>query len=422
MQISILQGSSFGTAVYVETHLPNTNVNGLVSLEIGAILLLPHELHRLGVDGRREVGKVQFYARRVVVVADTQLAEPEPAEGGLCPVHLGERGERHRRAVRDALRIDGNRAARRQRHTLRPGGAEAGIELGQAHLAEEHGARVAPEHLVDAARVLVGPGLDGFPGGFADGALVEQPAADALVGMAVVAGEGDAHLALAAVGLGDVEPAGALDLQDERVNGVGEPGDGLALQRGLGGGQGVDVFAAVPGLAGAQTGGRRVERRAVGGAGQAAGAEDGFVVAGEQALGQAAVALHDAVGLEAALDPGALFGGRGDGERARFVAEHGMAGDRPFTAAQPGVPGFVQAVLPPAGQFAPAHRRPQALAALQGGRQRAAVDHAGHVHRRARGHGNGRARREQAAYNAGRQPTSPPTAPTGPTCHDFAVA
>ncbi len=36
MQISILQGSSFGTAVYVETHLPNTNVNGLVSLEIGA--------------------------------------------------------------------------------------------------------------------------------------------------------------------------------------------------------------------------------------------------------------------------------------------------------------------------------------------------------------------------------------------------
>ena len=35
MQISILQGSSSGTAVYVETQTPSTNANGLVSLEIG---------------------------------------------------------------------------------------------------------------------------------------------------------------------------------------------------------------------------------------------------------------------------------------------------------------------------------------------------------------------------------------------------
>jgi hypothetical protein len=35
MQISILQGSSSGTAVYVETQTPTTNVNGLVSIEIG---------------------------------------------------------------------------------------------------------------------------------------------------------------------------------------------------------------------------------------------------------------------------------------------------------------------------------------------------------------------------------------------------
>ncbi|MFW5835373.1 MAG: hypothetical protein ACOCU3_00310 [bacterium] len=35
MQISILQGSASGTAVYVETHTPNTNPNGLVSIEIG---------------------------------------------------------------------------------------------------------------------------------------------------------------------------------------------------------------------------------------------------------------------------------------------------------------------------------------------------------------------------------------------------
>jgi uncharacterized protein (TIGR02145 family) len=35
MQISILQGSASGTAVYVETQEPTTNANGLVSLEIG---------------------------------------------------------------------------------------------------------------------------------------------------------------------------------------------------------------------------------------------------------------------------------------------------------------------------------------------------------------------------------------------------
>jgi hypothetical protein len=35
MQISVLQGSSTGTAVYVETQTPSTNANGLVSLEIG---------------------------------------------------------------------------------------------------------------------------------------------------------------------------------------------------------------------------------------------------------------------------------------------------------------------------------------------------------------------------------------------------
>lgn len=35
MQISILQGSTSGTAVYVERHFPTTNINGLVSIEIG---------------------------------------------------------------------------------------------------------------------------------------------------------------------------------------------------------------------------------------------------------------------------------------------------------------------------------------------------------------------------------------------------
>jgi hypothetical protein len=36
MQISILQGSATGTAVYAETQTPSTNANGLVSVEIGS--------------------------------------------------------------------------------------------------------------------------------------------------------------------------------------------------------------------------------------------------------------------------------------------------------------------------------------------------------------------------------------------------
>ena len=36
LQLSILQGSVTGTAVYVETQTPTTNINGLVSIEIGS--------------------------------------------------------------------------------------------------------------------------------------------------------------------------------------------------------------------------------------------------------------------------------------------------------------------------------------------------------------------------------------------------
>ena len=35
MQLSILEGSASGTAIYVETQSPTTNINGLISLEIG---------------------------------------------------------------------------------------------------------------------------------------------------------------------------------------------------------------------------------------------------------------------------------------------------------------------------------------------------------------------------------------------------
>jgi outer membrane lipoprotein-sorting protein len=35
MQISIIQGSASGSSVYVETQIPTSNMNGLVSIEIG---------------------------------------------------------------------------------------------------------------------------------------------------------------------------------------------------------------------------------------------------------------------------------------------------------------------------------------------------------------------------------------------------
>jgi len=35
MRISILQNTTTGTAVYVETHTPTSNENGLVSIEVG---------------------------------------------------------------------------------------------------------------------------------------------------------------------------------------------------------------------------------------------------------------------------------------------------------------------------------------------------------------------------------------------------
>jgi hypothetical protein len=35
IQISILQGTASGTAAYIETHSPTTNINGLITLEIG---------------------------------------------------------------------------------------------------------------------------------------------------------------------------------------------------------------------------------------------------------------------------------------------------------------------------------------------------------------------------------------------------
>ena len=47
MQLSILQDSVTGTAVYVETQTPMSNANGLVSIEIGGGTLVSGNLQQL---------------------------------------------------------------------------------------------------------------------------------------------------------------------------------------------------------------------------------------------------------------------------------------------------------------------------------------------------------------------------------------
>jgi len=57
MQLSILQGSVSGSAVCVETQMPSTNINGLVSIELGSDL--PPEFLPTVCSGRS--GKVFLF-------------------------------------------------------------------------------------------------------------------------------------------------------------------------------------------------------------------------------------------------------------------------------------------------------------------------------------------------------------------------
>ena len=69
IQISVLQGSASGTAVYVETHAPTTNANGLASLEIGGGTPVTgtHGSHRLGLWSLfREVGGGSLLEERII--------------------------------------------------------------------------------------------------------------------------------------------------------------------------------------------------------------------------------------------------------------------------------------------------------------------------------------------------------------------
>ena len=53
MQVSILQGSASGTAVYVETHSATTNSNGLLSIEIGSGTVVSGTMSGIDWSARR---------------------------------------------------------------------------------------------------------------------------------------------------------------------------------------------------------------------------------------------------------------------------------------------------------------------------------------------------------------------------------
>ncbi len=169
-----------------------------------------------------------------------------------------------------------------------------------------------------------------------------------------------------------LQPARALDLQQQRIDRVGQPGDLLALERGPGLRRALHLLPAVPGRAVLDAGRQPVQRHAEAGIGQPARVHDRLVVAGQQALGLAGRCAQ-AVGLQAPHQPVMLFLGAGQRELAHLGADRAEAGRGPLAAAQPGVPGLVQGVIAPARQFAPARRGPDALAARDRLRQRLAV-------------------------------------------------
>ena len=131
-------------------------------------------------------------------------------------------------------------------------------------------------------------------------ALLQQPAAHAAVGLLVAAGEGErAPARTRAIRLGDAHAARALDLQHQRVERVGQPGDLAAAQLR----HAPPAACRSPGACTRACGwpawpAAGTAARACRAVGCARGVQQRLVVAGEQALGTGLQRL-DAVGLQA---------------------------------------------------------------------------------------------------------------------------
>ena len=192
--------------------------------------------------------------------------------------------------------------------------------------------------------------------------------------MAVVCGVGQARLAHGTIGLADFHAAGPLNLQSQRVQRVRHVGDHPALQSGLRLRQGVDLFAAVPGLAFGKLGRWLVERHGVVRAAAAAGLKHRLEIRSQQTLGLSLQGL-DPVGLQAALHPAALVGIGRNSHPACICANPGPRRHRALAADHPSAPGAAQAVGIPARQIAPRHRHPAAGRPVNGRRKRSDGSH-----------------------------------------------
>src|SRR5260370_34583857 len=134
------------------------------------------------------------------------------------------RGEKYRSAERDVARIDGDRAARGERHAERAHRAARGI--GEGQFAKKYEARILVEKFLQALRIRRRPGLDRLHRGLLELELsaLDEVAPDRLKRVAVLVGVAEAQR-LAAV---ELHAAGTLDMEEERFDRIVDPEDFLA--------------------------------------------------------------------------------------------------------------------------------------------------------------------------------------------------
>ncbi len=288
-----------------------------------------------------------------------------------------------RRAERYRARIDGDGALAQQRHAERPVRTidlrfeRAG--LGRGDFAEEHVARILVEERTELFRIAPAPLANPLHRCALErhlAALDENPP-DRAIRMTVLIGIADAHHSA----LGEAHAAGALDLQEERFDGIRDVDEHLVGDRCA---PVLDVGARPIGddalaldapaqplvlelrvelgqIDRQQVVRRRVQRHAVARGACAAAIEQRFVVAGDHA-GVAPVRGHDLVwdkmifeecARAAAVDRRNLL--RSDARALPQRARRGGRDERRASGAKRG-PRFVDAIVGPAGKRGPRDR------------------------------------------------------------------
>ena len=84
MQISVLQGSLTGTAVYVETQTPSTNANGLVSVEIGSGTVVSGNFSTINWVARQAINFPANNSLRFAILNTRKHTVENRATGNFC--------------------------------------------------------------------------------------------------------------------------------------------------------------------------------------------------------------------------------------------------------------------------------------------------------------------------------------------------